>query len=586
MSTARQLWSILLPKQRRGAVALFALVLVGTALETFSVGLVVPALAFMTQGASTPGPRMTRWLEWLGNPSANALILLVLLALLAVYAVKSVFLLFVAYCQSRFVSATQASTSRRLFSLYIAQPWTFHLQRHSAELMRTINESQEFAHICGLFLMTVSEGLVLIGLVGLLLWFEPTGALVVAGMLGAAAWLFQTIARPRAMLWANAQRHHAKMVIKHVQQGLGGVKDVKIRGCEQEFLSQFRHHSDGQARMAALQSLVSQVPRLWFELLAVAALLLLTAVMVWQGTPSTRLLPMLGLFATVAFRMLPSVNHMTASIQRLRHSHAMLAGLFSELSLEKTRPSGPHTAPLPFRESIVLEDVSFRYPSGHENVLEAVSISIPHGSSVGFVGGSGAGKSTLIDVILGLLPPASGRVTVDGRDIQDNLRSWQDSIGYVSQSIYLCDDSIRRNVAFGVREQDIDNAAVKRALKAAQLDTFVDSLPAGGNTFVGERGVRLSGGQRQRIGIARALYHDPKVLVLDEATSALDTQTEQDVMAAVNALHGTKTLIIIAHRLSTVAGCDMLYRLDNGRVVQSGSYAEVVLSGARPTDAA
>jgi ABC-type multidrug transport system fused ATPase/permease subunit len=177
-------------------------------------------------------------------------------------------------------------------------------------------------------------------------------------------------------------------------------------------------------------------------------------------------------------------------------------------------------------------------------------------------------------------------VTVDGRDIQDNLRSWQDSIGYVSQSIYLCDDSIRRNVAFGVREQDIDNAAVKRALKAAQLDTFVDSLPAGGNTFVGERGVRLSGGQRQRIGIARALYHDPKVLVLDEATSALDTQTEQDVMAAVNALHGTKTLIIIAHRLSTVADCDVLYRLDNGRVVQSGSYAEVVLSGARPTDAA
>jgi ABC-type multidrug transport system fused ATPase/permease subunit len=295
---------------------------------------------------------------------------------------------------------------------------------------------------------------------------------------------------------------------------------------------------------------------------------------------------MLGLFATVAFRMLPSVNHMTASIQRLRHSHAMLAGLLGELSLEKTRPSSPHTPPLPFRESIVLEDVSFRYPSGHENVLEAVNISIPHGSSVGFVGGSGAGKSTLIDVILGLLPPASGRVTVDGRDIQDNLRSWQDSIGYVSQSIYLCDDSIRRNVAFGVREQDIDNAAVKRALKAAQLDTFVDSLPAGGNTFVGERGVRLSGGQRQRIGIARALYHDPKVLVLDEATSALDTQTEQDVMAAVNALHGTKTLIIIAHRLSTVADCDVLYRLDNGRVVQSGSYAEVVLSGARPTDAA
>jgi ABC-type multidrug transport system fused ATPase/permease subunit len=586
MSTARKIWSILLPRQRRAGVVLFALVLLGTVLETFSIGLVVPALAFMTQGAGQPSPGAASWVEWLGNPSANQLILLVLLLLLGVYAVKSAFLLFVAYWQSRFVSATQASTSRRLFSLYLSQPWTFHLQRNSAELMRTINEAQEFSHICGLFLMTVSEALVLSGLVGLLLWFEPTGAVVVAGMLGAAAWLFQTIARPRSLRWANAQRHHAKMVIKHVQQGLGGAKDVKIRGCEQEFLAQFRHHAEGQAQMAALQSLVHQVPRLWFELLAVAALLLLTAVMVWQGTPSERLLPMLGLFATVAFRMLPSVNHMTSAIQRLRHADAMLAGLAKELNLGDSTASDRPTVPMPFRECIVLDDVHFCYPSSSENVLHAVSLRIPHGASVGFVGGSGAGKSTLIDVILGLLPPVGGRVTVDGHDIQGNLRGWQDTIGYVSQSIYLCDDSIRRNVAFGVREQDIDDVAVRRALKAAQLDAFVDSLPAGGNTFVGERGVRLSGGQRQRIGIARALYHDPKVLVLDEATSALDTETEKGVMAAVNALHGTKTLIIVAHRLTTVADCDTLYRLDKGRVVQSGTYKEVVPAGARPHDAA
>ena len=576
MTTARHIWSILLPRQRRAGVVLFALVLMGTALETFSVGLVVPALAFMTRGNDAPSPRLAAWLEWLGNPSSNQLILLVLLLLLGVYAVKSAFLLFVAYWQSRFVTATQASTSRRLFAVYLAQPWTFHLQRHSAELMRTINESNEFSHICGVYLMTVSEALVLCGLVGLLLWFEPTGAIVVAGMLGAAAWLFNATARPRARRWASAQRHHAKMIIKHVQQGLGGAKDVKIRGCEQEFLDQFRHHSDGQARMAALQSLVHQVPRLWFELLAVAALLLLTAVMVWQGTPSERLLPMLGLFATVAFRMLPSVNHMTSAIHRLRTADGMLIDLEKELSLaHATDPMRP-TMPLSFRDAIVLEDVCFRYPGSRENVLDSVSIRIPHGASVGFIGGSGAGKSTLVDVILGLLPPAAGKVTVDGTDIHDNLRGWQDTIGYVSQTIYLCDDSIRRNIAFGVPEKDVDDAAVRRALKAAQLDEFVDSLPAGADTFVGERGVRLSGGQRQRIGIARALYHDPEVLVLDEATSALDVDTEKGVMAAVNALHGTKTLIIVAHRLTTVADCDTLYRLEKGRVVQSGTFAEVV----------
>jgi ABC-type multidrug transport system fused ATPase/permease subunit len=586
MNTARHIWSILLPKQRRAGILLFAMVLVGTALETFSVGLVVPALGFMTRGATAPSPMLNRWLDWLGNPSSNHLILLVLLLLLGVYAVKSAFLLFVAYWQSRFVSATQASTSRRLFSIYLSQPWTFHLQRHSAELMRTINESHEFSRICGLFLMTVSEALVLTGLVGLLLWFEPTGAIVVAGMLAAAAWLFNTLARPRARRWASIQRHHAKMIIKHVQQGLGGAKDVKIRGCEQEFLGQFRHHADGQARMAALQSLVNQVPRLWFELLAVAALLLLTAVMVWQGTPSQRLLPMLGLFATVAFRMLPSVNHMTSAIHRLRTSEAMLIDLAKELRLAHTTAPIQLAMPMPFRDSIVLENVRFRYPASRENVLDSVSIRIPHGASVGFVGSSGAGKSTLVDVILGLLPPTAGRVTVDGNDIHDNLRSWQDTIGYVSQSIYLCDDSIRRNVAFGVPEKDIDDGAVKRALKAAQLDAFVDGLPAGAGTFVGERGVRLSGGQRQRIGIARALYHDPEVLVLDEATSALDGETEKGVMAAVNALRGTKTLIIVAHRLTTVANCDTLYRLDKGRVVQSGTFAEVIAPGARPPDAA
>ncbi len=576
MTTAQAIWSILLPRQRRAAAILFALVLVGTALEMLSIGLVVPALAFMTSGSGQPSPALDRWIDWLGRPSQNQLILLVLLVLFGIYAIKSAFLLFVAYWQSRFLTATQASLSRRLFAIYLAQPWTFHLQRHSAELMRTINESQEFSHTCGIFIMTVSEILVLSGLVGLLLWFEPAGAIVVAGMLGAAAWFFNWIVRSRARGWGQAQRYHAKMVIQHVQQGLDGAKDVKIRGCEQEFLEQFRHHTDRVARIAALQSLVYQVPRLWFELLAVAALLLLTAVMVWQGTPSTKLIPMLGLFATVAFRMLPSVNHISAAIQRLRVSEAMLSSLHKELALASgISPSRP-ASPLRFQDRIVLENVSFCYSGGHETALQSVSIRIPHGTSVGFVGGSGAGKSTLVDVILGLLPPTSGSVTVDGHDIHDNLRGWQDMIGYVSQSIYLCDDTIRRNIAFGVPEKDIDDDAVWRALKSAQLDEFVESLPDRAETFVGERGVRLSGGQRQRIGIARALYHDPEVVVLDEATSALDSETEKGVMAAVNALHGVKTLIIVAHRLTTVSGCDLLYRLDKGRVVQSGTYAEVI----------
>jgi ABC-type multidrug transport system fused ATPase/permease subunit len=575
ISTARALWSILLPQQRRAACGFVALMLVGMVLEMFSVGLVLPALS-ITTGRGAVSPAIARWLDWLGNPSPEELMLLVLVAMLGVYAVKSVFLLFTAYLQSRFITEIQASTSRRLFSTYLSQPWTFHLQRNSSDLMHTINESQAFSEIFATLIMTASETLVLLGLVSLLVWFEPAGAIVVAAMLGAAAWLFSVTAMPQSRRWGASRLHHAGMFKQHVQQGLDGIRDVKIRGCEQEFLRQIRRHSDGVATMAAKQSLIEQTPRLWYELLAVAALLVLTGVMVWHGTPSSSLIPTLGLFATVAFRMLPSAKHMTAALLKLRFSDAMIRRLAAELTLGDAVRSTDPGQPLHFLDRIALEAVSFRYSGSQQKVLDSVSLNIKHGTSVGFVGGSGAGKSTLVDVVLGLLPPTTGRVIIDGLDIQGNLRGWQNLVGYVSQSIYLCDDTIRRNVAFGVPEKMIDDRAVRRALATAQLDGFVESLPNGVDTVVGERGVRLSGGQRQRIGIARALYHDPQVLLLDEATSALDIETEKEVMVAVNSLHGTKTLIIVAHRLSTVSGCDLLYLLKDGRIVQSGTVAEVI----------
>jgi ABC-type multidrug transport system fused ATPase/permease subunit len=273
--------------------------------------------------------------------------------------------------------------------------------------------------------------------------------------------------------------------------------------------------------------------------------------------------------------MLPSVNRLALAMQSLRYSQHYIDMAHAELKL---LPSALPTSasPMAFVDSIILDSVSYRYSNAHVNSLDGISFEVPHGASVGIVGGSGAGKSTLVDVMLGLLRPTTGRVLVDGVDIATNIRGWQDRVGYVPQAIYLSDDTLRRNVAFGIPEQKIDDAAVRRALQAAQLDGFVAGLPAGVETMVGENGVKLSGGQRQRIGIARALYHDPQVLVLDEATSALDTETEVGVMEAVNALHGNKTLIIVAHRLSTIAGCDRIYRLEHGRVVKTGTFPEVI----------
>lgn len=576
MTALSKLWSILTASERARAIGLMGLMLVSMILEMLGIGIVVPALAAMSgDGKAEPHPILLRWLAWLGNPSVQSLILGGIVFLLALYAFKASFLLFANWRQLSFVGALQNRIAKTLFTTYLAQPWTFHLQRNSAELVRNISEIMSLANTCAVMLASLAEMLVVAGIMALLLWFEPVGAIAVGLLMTAATLLLDRLTRARLVHWGQLAQHHSALGYKHMFQGLSGAKDVKVLGREQEFIEQFIADRSMYVRMHMRQSFFGQVPRLWYELLAVSALCLLTAVLVFQGKTPQAMIPTLGLFAAAAFRMLPSVNRLAYALQSLRFSQATIDMIHSELNLPQPVPQQPG-ASLPFRREIVLENVSYRYPSAPRNAIEGLTLRIPHGSSVGIIGGSGAGKSTLVDVILGLLSPMSGRVLVDGIDIATSLRGWQSQIGYVPQAIYLCDDSLRRNVAFGIPDEHIVDAAVTRALQAAQLEAFVSELPEGANTLVGERGVRLSGGQRQRIGIARALYHDPQVLVLDEATSALDMETETSVMEAVEALHGEKTLIIIAHRLTTVASCDTLYRLDRGRVVESGTSESVL----------
>jgi ABC-type multidrug transport system fused ATPase/permease subunit len=327
-----------------------------------------------------------------------------------------------------------------------------------------------------------------------------------------------------------------------------------------------------------------QLPRLGLEVLAVCAMAGLVMVMLTGRQSLDSLLPVLGLFAASAFRLLPSANRIINAVQSIRYTLPAINVVHDEVCLSRAagRPVATTASGIPFQDALILERVSFQYPGTPAATLQDIDMRIRRGSCVGFIGGSGAGKSTLVDVILGLQAPTSGAVRVDGRDINQNLRGWQALIGYVPQSIFLTDDTLRRNVALGLADEEIDDTAVRRAVAAAQLDEFVATLPAGLETTVGERGVRLSGGQLQRIGIARALYHDPQVLVLDEATSALDTATERGVMAAVRALRGRKTLIIVAHRLTTVEHCEWLYRLEAGRIIEAGETPRVLPAVARP----
>ena len=548
---------------------MLGLMLIGMVLETLGIGMVIPVLALMTQGdLITKYPVLEPWLNGLGNLSQELLIIYGMLTLGGVYTVRVLFLGFLAWQQMRFVYGVQADLSQRLFIGYLRQHYTFHLQRNSAQLIRNvINETTLFS-LTGLRygMMLLTELLVLLGISVLLLIVEPLGALLVVVTLGLAGWIFSRLTRSHILRWGEKRQHHEGLRIQCLQEGLGGVKDVKLLGRECDFIAQYQSHNVGSAKVGERQATLQALPRLWLELLAVIGLVTLVLVMIGQGKSMEGLLPTLGLFAAAAFRLMPSVNRVLGAIQGVRYALPVIDTLHSEiLFLDETKPPR-HGQPLSLKNELAIDHVSFQYPSAKALALDEVSLSISQGSSVGFIGGSGAGKSTLVDIILGLLTPISGAVKIDGTDIQTSLRSWQDKIGYVPQSIFLTDDTLRRNVAFGLHNDQIDEAAVWSAIRAAQLEQFVNDLPQGLDTQVGERGVRLSGGQRQRIGIARALYHSPSVLVLDEATSSLDTYTERGVMDAVRALKGDKTLLIVAHRLSTVEHCDRIFRLEQGRL--------------------
>jgi len=574
MKIQNKIWQLLTLKQRRSAIVLLGFMVFGMILETIGIGLVIPALALITQSdIASKYPEAQPFFSGLGNPAHETLVIMGMLVLVGIYTIKAFFLAFLTWIQTKFVFGVQIELSQKLFSGYLKQPYTFHLQHNSAQLIRNVvNETNLFTHTglkSGMIFLT--EILVLFGVSILLLLVEPVGTLIVVSTLGLAGWIFHMYTREYILRWGKARQYHEGLRIQYLQEGLGGSKDVKLLGQEDNFVSQYQTHNCGSARVGQYKSVMQVLPRIWLELLSVVGLVILVFIMIWQGKSLETILPTLGLFTAAAFRLIPSANRIISAIQGIRFTVPVIETLFAECQQINESSTSNGGAIFPFEESISLNNVSYRYPSAESMSLLDLTITIPKGISVGFIGGSGAGKSTVVDIILGLLTPINGDVKVDGINIQTNIRGWQDQIGYVPQSIFLTDDSLRRNIAFGLPNEKINEDALKQAIVAAQLDEFINELPQGLDTIVGERGVRISGGQRQRIGIARALYHDPQVLVLDEATSSLDVETEQGVMDAVNSFQGDKTLIIVAHRLSTVQKCERLYRLDNGRIIDEGS---------------
>ena len=579
MRTIRLIYSLLTPPERRSAAGLLALMIAAGVLEAFGVGLVVPALAILLQPDPTQSlPALRPMWELAAGLTRSQIIAAGMAFFVVVYLVKGMFLTFVVWKQNNFVFALHTRLSQRLFQIYLRQPYPFHLQRNSAQLIHhAVTQVGELA-FNGLTpaMMFMTETFALAAISVLLVIVQPIGAVAVGITLGVAAWLFQWATHAQLVKWGRQRPHHESQRIHQLQQGLGGAKEVKLLGREEDFLAQHHFHASRSSYLAVRYQTVLEMPRFGLELLGVIGLALLVFIMLGQGGDTSGVVLTLGLFGAAAFRLMPSVNRLVGSSQRLRYVGFVVDTLYAELMLPAPDAGRPARHAAGLQADIRLEQVGYTYPAAAAPALHDVCITVARNECVGFIGPSGSGKSTLVDVILGLLTPDTGRILVDGGDIQGDLRRWQDQVGYVPQAIYLTDDTIRRNVAFGLADDRIDNAAVDRAIRSAQLDAFVSRLPDGLETVVGERGIRLSGGERQRIGIARALYHDPAVLVLDEATSALDTATESLVMQAVMALRRTKTILVIAHRLSTVEHCDRLYRLEHGRVTAEGSSADVL----------
>lgn len=569
----KRVWRLIPDSKKPEAIILFLMMLVGMVLEMLGVGLVVPIITLVSNPSLIENHEMLSVLfNQLGNPNKTELMLGAVILLVVIYTIKNFYLALLAWKQSKFVFSTQAEMAKFLFRGYLQQPYTFHLQRNSSELINNLQVELNLfmVYMLSPSMLLLAESLVVIGLVSLLLYFEPIGSISTFALFIIVGSLFQWITKTRIVHWGALRQHHEALRMKHAQQGINAIKDVKVSGTEDFFIAHYEKNSERSLAMHQRNSFVQNITRLWLEILTISGLLVLSLGMFMQNNTVTEILPVVGLFAAVSFRLMPSISRIVSSVNLLRFGESVTDLIEGEFSKIKINPIERALSKVRFNSNIQFKNVSFKYPESKQNALNNINLTIKKGQMVGVTGASGSGKSTLIEIVMGLFQPTVGKLHIDDVPIDDvNVRGWQKLIGYVPQTIYLTDDTLKRNIAFGIEDGVIDEEAINLAIQHAQLQTLIEELPFGLDTILGERGVRLSGGQRQRVGIARALYHDPEVLILDEATSALDNETENQVMQAVNLLQGKKTLIMIAHRLSTIKNSDLIIEVANGTVIEN-----------------
>ena len=562
-------------KQKRDMGWLVLMMVIGAGLQVAGVGMIVPVVGVVIDTNAIETNKLVGSLyRWLGGGSTQRFTVIIMCSLIGIFIIKNLFLYWQQKKMYSFVYSNQFRTSERMMKNYLRRGYEFYLNADTAVVQRSITSdvNNMYALILAI-LQLISDGIVFLFLVVYCLSLDAAMTILLAGALILLLWIIKKILKPIMHKAGEDNQNYYSGLFKWISQTVQGIKEVKIAGKEQYFVTEYVKCGKGYVEAVQKYSLYNNIPKLFIETICVICMIGYLLVMILSGRDSNLMIQTLSAFAAAALILLPCVNRINNQINSISYFEPFFMGvsdnLQDEISGENIDMSFATEvdSELPVHHSIRLKGITYSYPNSDTLVLDHADMEIPVGAAVGIVGTSGAGKTTLVDILLGLLEVKSGNIYADDIDVKENYRAWLKNIGYIPQMIFMLDDTIRHNVAFGVPDDKIDENRLWEVLKEAQLDEFIKTLPEGLETGIGERGIRLSGGQRQRIGIARALYEDPEVLILDEATSALDNDTEAAIMDSINRLHGKKTLIIIAHRLQTIEKCDIVYRVEDGKAV-------------------
>jgi ABC-type multidrug transport system fused ATPase/permease subunit len=566
---------LLSSEQKKSLLIVFILLIFGTILEMAGIVILLPLLSIFSGGNNFD---FIKYIFNEKNITSEKLILYLVTIIVLFYFFKFLFLVFLSWRQSDFITNLSYKLTSDLFKGYLNQPYLFHIQNNTSFLLRNLqSELGQFTTYTQSAVLLLLELMTIIGIGSVLVYNQPVAAFVAAFFLLIVVYFFNKYTKNKIVLWGKVRQEQGEKINKHFFQGLGGIKEVKFFRKENHFYKLAEQILKSNSEISTKYLTIGQTPRYFLEFIALLGIFIIIVVMQISGMTSKSIFPILGLYLAASFRIIPSINRILNSLQTMKYLNPVIDVLFNEFKLINGNIVSSKTSDsITFRNQIELNNICFSYPNSEIKVVNNLSIQIQKGTTVGIIGKSGSGKSTLIDILLGLHYQTSGEILVDSVNIDSNIRSWQHNIGYVPQNVYLIDDTIKANVAFGIAPELIDEDSVDIAIISAQLSELIKTIPGGKNSIVGERGIKLSGGQKQRIGIARALYSNPDILVLDEATSALDNENEANFMETILQYKNSKTIIIVAHRLSTLKSCDIIYEVSNGEIIKTYKPNELI----------